>query len=133
MDIYLNISLYIGIFTKRAVSGAGRWLKLLVIITLDVIIPLMIKSFADKDTERLYITGKSKRFDIAVCKTGLRKLDYLNSAHNLNDLKVPPGNKLEALKGKDKGKYSIRVNDQYRVVFRFEGSDAYEVEITDYH
>ena len=93
----------------------------------------MIKSFADKDTERLYITGKSKRFDIAVCKTGLRKLDYLNSAYNLNDLKVPPGNKLEALKGKYKGKHSIRVNDQYRVVFRFEGSDAYEVEITDYH
>ena len=93
----------------------------------------MIKSFADKDTERLYITGKSKRFDIAVCKTGLRKLDYLNSAHNLNDLKVPPGNKLEALKGKYKGKYSIRVNDRYRVVFRFEGSGAYEVEITDYH
>jgi len=93
----------------------------------------MIKSFAEKDTEKLYITGKSKRFDIAVCKTGLRKLDYLNSAHNLNDLKVPPGNKLEALKGKYKGKYSIRVNDQYRVVFRFEGLDAYEVEITDYH
>ena len=67
----------------------------------------MIKSFAEKDTEKLYITGKSKRFDIAVCKTGLRKLDYLNSAHNLNDLKVPPGNKLEALKGKYKGKYSI--------------------------
>ena len=93
----------------------------------------MIKSFADKDTEKLYIRGKSKRFDIAVCKTGLRKLDYLNSAHNLNDLKVPPENKLEALKGKYKVKYSIRVNDRYRVVFRFEGSDAYEVEITDYH
>ena len=93
----------------------------------------MIKSFDDKDTEKLYIRGKSKRFDIAVCKTGLRKLDYLNSAHNLNDLKVPPENKLEALKGKYKGKYSIRVNDRYRVVFRFEGSDAYEVEITDYH
>ena len=93
----------------------------------------MIKSFDDKDTEKLYIRGKSKRFDIAVCKTGLRKLDYLNSAFNLNDLKVPPGNKLEALKGKYKGKYSIRVNDRYRVVFRFEGSGAYEVEITDYH
>ena len=93
----------------------------------------MIKSFDDKDTEKLYIRGKSKRFDIAVCKTGLRKLDYLNSAHNLNDLKVPPGNKLEALKGKYKGKYSIRVNDRHGVVFRFEGSDAYEVEITDYH
>ena len=93
----------------------------------------MIKSFKDKDTEKLYITGKSKKFDIAVCKIGLRKLDYLNAVHNLNDLKVPPGNSLEALKGKYKGKHSIRINDQYRIVFRFEESHAYDVEITDYH
>ena len=93
----------------------------------------MIKSFKDKDTEKLYITGKSKKFDIAVYKIGLRKLDYLNAAHNLTDLKVPPGNRLEALKGKYKGKHSIRINDQYRIVFRFEESHAYDVEITDYH
>ncbi len=93
----------------------------------------MIKSFADKETGKLYITGKSKRFDIAICNTGLRKLDYLNSAHCLSDLRVPAGNKLELLKGKYKGKYSIRINEQYRIVFRFEGSNAYDVEITDYH
>ena len=93
----------------------------------------MIKSFADKDTEGLYLIGKSKGFDIAVCKIGLRKLDYLNSAHCLNDLRIPRGNKLELLRGKYKGKYSIRINNQYRIVFRFEGADAYDVESIDYH
>ena len=94
---------------------------------------MMIKTFADKESENLYITGKTKRFSEAVCKTGIRKLDYLNAAKNLQDLKIPPGNRLEALKGKYEGKYSIRINDQYRIVFRFIDSDAYEVEITDYH
>lgn len=93
----------------------------------------MIKSFKDKDIEKLYVTGKSRKFVPSVCKIGLRKLDYLNAAHTLNDLKVPPGNKLEALKGSYEGKHSIRINDQYRIVFRFEGSHAYDVEITDYH
>ena len=93
----------------------------------------MIKSFADKDTEKLYLTGKSKRFDIAVCKVGLRKLDYLNSSHCLSDLKIPKGNRVELLKGKYKGKYSIRINDQWRICFIWKGGDAYNVEITDYH
>jgi len=82
----------------------------------------VIKSFIDKDTEKLYLTGKSKRFNIAVCEAGLRKLDYLNAAHSLNDLKIPQGNRLESLKGNHKGKYSIRINDQYRIVFRLEGA-----------
>jgi len=93
----------------------------------------MIKSFASKETEELYITGKSKIFPASVSKVGLRKLDYLNAAHCLNDLKVPPGNRLKALKGRYAGKQSIRINDQYRIVFRFIDSDAYDVEITDYH
>lgn len=93
----------------------------------------MIKSFKDKETEILYLTGKSKKFSIAVCNIGLRKLDYLNTAVKLEDLKAPPGNRLEALKGDYKGKYSIRINDQYRIVFRFVESDAYEIEIIDYH
>ena len=63
----------------------------------------------------------------------MRKLDYLNAAKRLEDLRLPPGNRLEALRGKYEGKYSIRINDQYRIVFRFVESDAYEVEITDYH
>jgi proteic killer suppression protein len=93
----------------------------------------MINSFKDKETENLYVTGKSRKFPEAVCYVGLRKLDYLNAAKKLDDLKAPPGNRLEALKGDYKGKHSIRINDQYRIVFKFIGSDARDVEITDYH
>jgi len=93
----------------------------------------MIKSFKDKETENLYVTGKSRRFPEAVCHVGLRKLDYLNAANRLDDLKAPPGNRLEALKGDYKGKHSIRINNQYRIVFKFIDSDACDVEITDYH
>jgi len=93
----------------------------------------MIVSFADKETERLFITGKSKRFPAGIWKTSLRKFDYLNRAKALQDLQAPPGNHLEALKGDLKGKYSIRIDDQFRVVFRFSGGDASDVEVTDYH
>jgi len=93
----------------------------------------MIKSFKDKETEKLHVTGKSRRFPESVCSVGLRKLDYLNAAKRLDDLIVPPANRLEALKGEYKGKHSVRINDQYRIVFRFVDSDAYDVEITDYH
>jgi toxin HigB-1 len=93
----------------------------------------VIRSFSDKDTEALFLSGKSRKFSKAVCKTGARKLDYLHAARTLEDLKVPPGNRLEELKGSYKGKYSIRINDQFRIVFRFEDSDSYEVEIVDYH
>ncbi len=93
----------------------------------------MIKSFANKETKKLYITGKSKKFSEAVCNIGLRKLDYLNAPKRLEDLRLPPGNRLEVLRGRYEGKYGIRINDQYRIVFRFVESDAYEVEITDYH
>lgn len=93
----------------------------------------MIKSFADSETEHLYIAGKSRKHPPAVCKMGIRKLDYLNAAVRLDDLLVPPGNRLEALKGDHKGKYSIRINDQYRIVFSIRDGDAYDVQITDYH
>ena len=93
----------------------------------------MIKSFADKETEKLYLSGRSINLPKAVCRIGVRKLDYLNAAISVNDLRVPPGNRLEALKGDLKGKCSIRVNDQYRVVFAFRDGDAYDVEVTDYH
>ena len=93
----------------------------------------MIKSFANKETEEVYITGKSKKFPASVSKVGLRKLDYLNATHCLDDLKIPPGNRLKRLKGRYQGKYSLRINDQYRIVFRLIDSDAYDVEITDYH
>ncbi|MEK6790623.1 MAG: type II toxin-antitoxin system RelE/ParE family toxin [Deltaproteobacteria bacterium] len=93
----------------------------------------MIKSFADKETAGLYRTGSSRKFSTAVSKIGVRKLDYLNAAASLEDLRVPPGNRLERLKGRYSGKYSIRINDQYRVVFSFDDSHAYDVKITDYH
>ncbi len=93
----------------------------------------MIAGFADKDTEKLYITGKSKRFPSTITKAALRKLDYLNRAKTLQDLEAPPGNRLEALKGDLKGKHSIRINDQFRIVFKFSGGEASDVEVMDYH
>lgn len=96
----------------------------------------MIASFKDKATEALFHgeSGKSIRgLPSTIRKVGVRKLDMLNASHELGDLRVPPGNRLEALKGDLKGKHSIRINDQWRIVFRWEASHAYEVEITDYH
>lgn len=93
----------------------------------------MIISFGDKDTEKLFVTGKSKKVPSTIIKAALRKLDYLNRAKTLQDLEAPPGNRLEALKGAMKGKHSIRINDQFRIVFMFESGEASEVEVTDYH
>lgn len=93
----------------------------------------MIMSFADKETERLFITGTNRKFPSTVIKTALRKLDYINRARTLQDLQAPPGNRLEALKGDMQGKQSIRINDQFRIVFRFENGDAFDVMVTDYH
>jgi len=93
----------------------------------------MIKSFGNNETNKLYITGKSKKYPQTIIKTALRKLDYLNAAEDINDLKIPPGNRLELLKGKYKKMYSIRINDQYRILFLFQDSNATKVEIIDYH
>jgi proteic killer suppression protein len=93
----------------------------------------MIISFGDKETEKLFITGKSKKLPSTLINTAIRKLDYLNRAKKLQDLEAPPGNRLEALKGDLRGKHSIRINDQYRIVFKFQNGDASEVEVTDYH
>ncbi|WP_456465646.1 type II toxin-antitoxin system RelE/ParE family toxin [Persephonella sp.] len=93
----------------------------------------MIKNFIDKDTEKLYRIGRSKKFPPDIWKRVVRKLDMLRRAKTLEDLKVPPSNRLEALKGDLEGFYSIRINDQYRIIFRFENGDAYDVAIVDYH
>lgn len=93
----------------------------------------MINSFSDKETEQFYVTGKSRKIPATIHKVALRKLDYLNSAFELEDLKIPPANRLEKLLGDLNEFYSIRINKQYRVVFKFENNNAYEVEITDYH
>lgn len=96
----------------------------------------MIASFLDKSTEALFNGGPSKdykSFPPDILPAARRKLDMLNAAVALGDLRVPPGNRLEALEGDLAGLYSIRVNDQWRIVFRWEGSEAFEVRITDYH
>jgi toxin HigB-1 len=93
----------------------------------------MIKTFADRHTQELYATGKSKRFPADIAKRAARKLEYVDLATQLNDLKVPPGNRLHALEGNRKGQHSISINDQWRVCFRFVDGDAYDVEICDYH
>ncbi|BAE49465.1 type II toxin-antitoxin system RelE/ParE family toxin [Paramagnetospirillum magneticum] len=92
----------------------------------------MIASFHDKETERLYQAGTSKRF-AAIAKAALRKLDMLDAAAELQDLSSPPGNRLEALEGDRKGQHSIRINDQWRLCFIWRDGAAHRVEITDYH
>lgn len=98
---------------------------------------VVIESFADKETEDIYngINTKltRKRLDPALYPIAQRKLDMLDAAINLNDLKVPPANRLEALKGDLKGKYSIRINDQYRIVFIWGIQGPENVKIVDYH
>jgi proteic killer suppression protein len=93
----------------------------------------MIKSFLDTQTEQFYITGKSRKIPASIHKVALRKLDYLHAAMNLEDLRVPPANRLEKLKGDLKAFHSIRINKQYRIIFKFEKNDAYDVQIIDYH
>lgn len=93
----------------------------------------MIKTFADKETQLLFIKGKSKRFPPDLVKRAVRRLEYIHYATSLDDLKVPPSNRLHTLKGDRKGQHSISINEQWRICFRFIDGDAYDVGITDYH
>lgn len=93
----------------------------------------VIKTFADKKTKVFYVTGKYVRLPADVVKRAMRKLEYVDLADSLEDLRVPPGNMLHRLSGNREGQYAIRINDQWRICFRFEGGDAFDVEITDYH
>lgn len=93
----------------------------------------MIQSFANKPTQALWLGRKPPELPPTILKIALRKLTQLEAASNLGELRFPPGNRLEALKGARAGRHSIRVNDQYRVCFRWDGQNAHEVEITDYH
>ena len=91
----------------------------------------MIRSFADSETERLFFTGRTRRFN-AIAMVAQRKLRVLDGTKRLADLNVPPGNRLEPLKGDRAGQHSIRINDQYRICFRWDGEPE-DVEIADYH
>ena len=93
----------------------------------------MIKTFADRHTRDLFTTGSAKRFPADVAGRAVRKLEYVDLATSLDDLKVPPSNRLHALKGDRQGQHAIAVNSQWRICFRFVDGDAYDVEFTDYH
>ena len=93
----------------------------------------MIQGFRDKETEKLFRRERSKAVPQDVQRVALRKLTQLDAAAGLQDLKVPPGNRLEALSGNRTGQFSIRINDQWRVCFVWKDGHAHEVEIVDYH
>ena len=93
----------------------------------------MIKSFADKETQEIWNRRYSKKLPEDIQKRGRQKLILVDSAVTIEDLRVPPGNRLEKLKGSREGQHSIRINQQWRVCFTWHEGDAYDVEITDYH
>lgn len=93
----------------------------------------VIKTFADRQTEELFRAGKAKRVPADVARRALRKLEAVDAATQVADLKVPPGNRLHALKGDRAGQHAISVNDQWRICFRFTDGDAFDVEFCDYH
>jgi proteic killer suppression protein len=93
----------------------------------------MIASFRDKETERLWQSGKSRRLPADLARRAFKQLAIVNAAVTLDNLKVPPGNQLEALRGNRAGQHSIRINGQYRVCFVWRSGNAFEVEIVDYH
>lgn len=92
----------------------------------------MIRSFRDKDTESIFFQQRVRRFQ-QIASVALRRLVQIDSADELRDLASPPANRLEALKGDRSGQYSVRINDQYRICFRWQEGHAFDVEITDYH
>jgi proteic killer suppression protein len=93
----------------------------------------MIKSFKCKETQKIFYRNPSSKLPYLIQRTAMRKLWMIAAANSINDLRVPPGNRLEKLKDKRQGQHSIRVNDQRRICFKWQKQDAYEIEITDYH
>ncbi len=93
----------------------------------------MIRSFADKEAEKIFDRERSRKLPVEIQPIARRKLEILNASSNIQDIKNPPSNRLEKLKGERKGQYSIRINHQWRICFRWHEGDAFEVEIVDYH
>ena len=93
----------------------------------------MIRSFNDSEAERIFSRERSRKLPQSIHRTALKKLLVLDAADSLGDLRVPPGNRLEKLSGNRKGQHSIRINDQWRICFRWKNCDAFDVEIADYH
>jgi len=94
---------------------------------------MAISNFIDREAELIWSGARSRRLPATIQATARRKLRMLNSAHVLEDLRIPPGNRFEALKGRRLGQYSIRINDQWRICFRWQAGHVLDVEITDYH
>lgn len=93
----------------------------------------MIRTFKNDETRKIYQRQRSRKLPSDIQQVALRKLRMINNAVAINDLRIPPANRLEKLSWRRLGQWSVRINDQWRVCFRWEGSDAYDVEITDYH
>jgi toxin HigB-1 len=93
----------------------------------------VIRSFADKEAEKIWEGTPSRRLPGDIQSVARRKLRMLNNAATLDDLRIPPANRLEALKGNRKGQHSVRINDQWRVCFQWKSGDAFDVQIVDYH
>ena len=93
----------------------------------------MIKTFGDKETEKILKGNYSRKFPTKIQPVGRRKLRMINNAQEIEDLRIPPGNKLEKLKGNLEGYWSIRINNQWRIIFEWTSNDAYRVQIIDYH
>ncbi len=93
----------------------------------------MIKTFKDVETQKINQRERSRKLPADIQQAALRKLRMINNAITINDLRIPPANRLEKLSGSRAGQYSIRINDQWRICFEWRGSDAFNVEITDYH
>lgn len=93
----------------------------------------MITSFANKETEKLFATGKSKKLPAEIITRSIMRLTQLDNAREVSDLRLPPSNRLERLSGDRTGQWSIRINDQWRICFNFADGEATDVEITDYH
>ncbi|MBF0635061.1 MAG: type II toxin-antitoxin system RelE/ParE family toxin [Nitrospinae bacterium] len=93
----------------------------------------MIKSFRDKEAESIWEGKLSRRLSMDIQQAARRKMRMLNNSHTLDDLRIPPGNRLDALKGNRSGQYSLRINDRWRICFVWSEADAWDVEIVDYH
>lgn len=93
----------------------------------------MIKSFADKTTNRIWDGQQVKGFSVEIQTVALRKMQMIHAATKLESLRIPPGNRLKPLQGKRAGEHSIRVNDQFRICFKWQGGDAFDVVLEDYH
>lgn len=117
--------------TGKGMASAG--LKVLRAITCRVTVGAMIRSFGDRETEMIWSGRRSRRLPFDIQAAALRKLRLLNQARVLGDLKVPPGNRLEALKGNRAGQHSVRINDQWRICFVLTEGGPSDVEIVDYH